>query len=133
MLVMTFFCMPSDSITTILFISLHILSVPLLMRIFLSCSLTTPTLSPVHPITIGITSTLYLGGLALSSKVFTFYSLLGDSSHLGKPYLRDVLSFTPCTQIVALGLSAVDSFLILYSKYQLIFTCSFSTQLPVPT
>ena len=102
MLVMTFLCVLSDSITTVLNISVHTLSVSLLMRIFFTCSLITPTPPPIHPITIGITSTHSVSWSSLynlKGELLILLSFPEHSSHLGKPYLPDVPPFSSCNRL----------------------------------
>ena len=137
MLVMTFLSMLSDSITAVLNISLHTSSVPLLMRIFLTCSLITPTPPPVHPTTIVITPTLYPGRLSnlkgellrlLSFLLILFQDiLLTWASHIYQMYYLTLFVLDCDSSLLAVG-----SFLILYSKSQLIFTCSFFNTAPCP-
>ena len=129
MLEMTFLSMFSDSITAVLNISLHTLSVSLLMMIFLTCSLSHHSYSSTHASnhyrdhfhSVSWSSLSSLKGelLILLSFLRIFFQdiLLTRACHIYQTYYCDI---RPSSSWL----------LILYSKSQLIFTCSFSNTAP---
>ena len=138
MLVMTFLSMLSNSITAVPIISLHTLSVSLLMKIFFTCFLITPTPPPMHPNhyrdhlrSVSWSSLSNLKGellIILSFLIFFQDIFLIWASRIYQMYYLSLFLYS----IVTSGLLAVDSFLILQSNSQLIFTCSFSNTASCP-
>ena len=102
------------------------------MRIFITCSLITPTSLPIHLVTIEITSTLYPGRLSLilkaSCSYFCLLSLFFPRTFFshGQAISTRFIAFLSFYSIVTSVFLAFYSFFILYSKSQIIFTCSFS-------
>ena len=103
------------------------------MRIFFTRSLITPT-PPLmyHFHSVSWSSLSNLKGELLTLLSF-FLILFQDILLTWESHIYQMYTFLSLYSIVTSGLLAVDSFLILYSKSQLIVTCSLSNTASCPT